>query len=445
MKLISSGALVVICLSLFLFRSTAARADETKPAVALKLVTAGFTSPVVLTPLEDGSGRLLVVDQVGTVHVLSQDGTVAEQLFFDARSRLIPVNQGFDERGLLGLALHPRFPENRKLYVVYSAPLRDKSLLLAKWDNTLTLSEFKVMESDRARVDAASERVLLQVDKPWFNHNGGCLAFGPDGFLYISVGDGGNANDTGRGHTTGLGNGQDTSTLLGKILRIDVDNGDPYGIPADNPFANAEKGRPEIYAYGLRNSWRMSFDRGGQHELFAAEVGQTMFEEVNLIVKGGNYGWNVREGFHCFDPKNPNKPPEDCPKTDANGQAFIDPILEYKNINGFKKDPEAKGISVTGGFVYRGKALPSLTGKYIFADWSRTWALPDGVLFVAAPPVSAESKRWTLETLELASGKVGSYVTAFGQDAAGELYVLTNGRNALLGKTGKVFKLVKAD
>ena len=445
MKIKSVCDLVACFACLLVFKPIGASADEAKPAVALKQVAEGLTSPVVLTPLEDGSGRLLLVDQVGTVHVMKKDGTLADTLFLDARSRLAKLNEGFDERGLLGLALHPRFAENRRISIAYSAPLRDNSLQLAKWDNTLTISEFKVMENDRAQVDATSERVLLQIHKPWFNHNGGCLAFGPDGFLYISVGDGGNGNDTGRGHTAGLGNGQDTSTLLGKILRIDVDQGDPYAIPSDNPFANAEKGRPEIYAYGLRNSWRMSFDRGGSHELFAAEVGQTMFEEVNLIVNGGNYGWNVREGFHCFDPKAPNKPPEDCAKVDASGQPFIDPILEYKNINGFKRDPEAKGISVTGGYVYRGKALPPLTGKYIFGDWSRNWALPDGALFVASPPASGDSKRWTLDPLELASGKVGAYITAFGQDADGELYVLTNGKNALTGKTGKVFKLVKAD
>ncbi len=420
-------------------------AAAAKSGVALKQVAEGLTSPSVLTPLDDGSGRLLIADQTGKIHVWNKDGTLSDKLFFDASERLAKLNQGFDERGLLGLALHPQFKENRKLYLSYSAPLRDKSLKHAKWDHTMTISEFKAQENDRAQVDAASERVLLQIDKPWFNHNGGCLVFGPDGFLYLSVGDGGNGNDTGRGHSPATGNGQDTSTLLGKILRFDVNSGDPYAIPSDNPFANAEKGRPEIYAYGLRNAWRMSFDRGGSHELFAADVGQTLYEEINLIVKGGNYGWFVREGLHCFDPKAPNKPLEKCAETGADGKPFIDPILAYKNINGFKKDPEAKGISVTGGYVYRGKALPQLAGKYVFGDWSRTWALPDGVLFVATPPVSGDTKKWTLETLEPAGGKVGAYITAFGEDAEGELYVLTTGRNALTGTTGKVFKLVKAE
>ena len=204
MKIKSVGALAASFACLLVFPPIRTAADDSRPALALKQVAEGLTSPVVLTPLEDGSGRLLIVDQVGTVHVRNTDGTVADKLFFDARSRLTKLNEGFDERGLLGLALHPKFSENRRLFVVYSAPLRDKSLQLAKWDNTLTVSELKVTENDRAQVDAASERVLLQIDKPWFNHNGGCLAFGPDGLLFMSVGDGGNGNDTGRGHTLTL-------------------------------------------------------------------------------------------------------------------------------------------------------------------------------------------------------------------------------------------------
>ena len=432
-----------ICLSFYAL-SLVVSPISVRAGAALKQFTDGFTSPVVLLSLDDGSGRLVVVDQPGTAHVLSKDGTRSDTLFFDARSRLVKLNSGFDERGLLGLALHPKFKENRKVYFIYNAPLRDKSLALAKWDNTMTLSEFKVQEKDRAQVDPGSERILLQIDKPWFNHNGGCIAFGPDGFLYFSVGDGGNANDTGRGHNAQIGNGQDTSTLLGKILRLDLDKGDPYAIPSDNPFADAEKGRPEIFAYGLRNSWRMSFDRGGDHELFAADVGQTMFEEVNIIVKGGNYGWNVREGFHAFNPNDPKHPPTETPKTAADGTPFVEPILEYKNMNGFTKDPEAMGVSVTGGFVYRGKALPELSGRYIFADWSRNFVLADGVVLMATRPATG-ARKWSLEPLKLstpANGKVGAYIVALGQDEEGEIYVLTNGSSGVVGKSGKVFKLV---
>lgn len=413
----------------------------TEAAIALKQVAEGFISPLALIPLEDGSGRLLVADQVGTVHVLSKEGQIREKLFLDVRDRLAKLNDGFDERGLLGLALHPKFQRNRRLFVCYSAPLRKDAP--ADWDHTSQISEFKVRDDNSLEVDPASEKVLLQIDKPYFNHNGGRMAFGPDGFLYISVGDGGNGNDVGRGHSP-QGNGQDTTTLLGKMLRIDVDKGTPYGIPTDNPFA-AGKGRPEIYAYGLRNPWGISFDRGGKRELFAADVGQDRFEEINIIVKGGNYGWNIREGFGCFDPKKPTKPPEDCPKVGANGEPLLDPIIAYKNLKGFAKDPDAMGTSVTGGYVYRGKALPKLKGRYLFADWSRLWVKADGVLFVATRPASKDAKAWSLETLDLVAqpnGRIGKYVVALGQDAEGEVYILTNDSNRVAGKTGRIFKLV---
>jgi len=424
---------------LLTFMNQSARATEGTPGIGLKSVAEGFTSPTALLTLDDGSGRLLVADQIGVVSVLSKDGAKAEQPFFDVRSRLAQLKEAFDERVLLGLALHPRFKETRKVYLSYSAPLRSQAP--ADWDNTLRVAEFKVLGNDAARVDPESERVLLEIDKPYFNHNGGCIAFGPDGYLYASVGDGGNANDEGKGHSP-QGNGQDTTVLLGKILRIDVDKGNPYAIPADNPFADGKKGRPEIFAYGMRNAWRISFDRGGSHELFAGDVGQTMYEEVDIIVKGGNYGWNLREGFHCFNAKDVLHPQDDCPKVGASGEPLLDPALEYKNINGHRKDPEARGISITGGYVYRGKALPQLEGKYVFGDWSRNFVLPDGVLFVASRPGSPAEKSWTLKPLELASPqKIGAYVVAFGQDAEGELYVLTNGRNMITGNTGKVYKL----
>jgi hypothetical protein len=405
-------------------------------AASLKVVAEGFTSPTVLTSLADASGRLLIADQVGTVHVLNKDGKLSDQLFIDLRSRLTKLNAGFDERGILGIALHPKFKENRKFYVYYSAPRRSGAP--EKWDHTSHLSEFKVMEKSPAQADPASERILMQIDQPQFNHNGGRMEFGPDGFLYLGLGDGGQANDSGLGHGP-QGNGQDLMTLLGKILRIDVDKGEPYGIPSDNPYASGENARPEIFAYGFRNPWGISFDRGGSKEFFAADVGQDAWEELNIVAKGGNYGWRIREGFECFDPKSPLKPPADCAKVGADGKPLVEPILVYKNFKRFAKDPEAKGISVTGGYVYRGKAIPELAGKYIFADWSRAWSKPDGVLFVAT---RGADKKWTMEPLALKqSAQLGNYVVAFGQDDDGELYVLTTGVNALTGKTGKVFKL----
>jgi glucose/arabinose dehydrogenase len=432
---LSTGFLGTIALSLVMLCGSAGAQD---PAAGLKLVAEGFTSPVALVEIPDGSKNLLVVDQTGTVRLVQPDGTVRPRAFLDVRNRLGKLNEGFDERGLLGLALHPKFNENRRLFVYYSAPLRPNAP--KGWDHTSRLSEYKVLENDRLRVDPVSERVLLEFDQPYFNHNGGGLLFGPDGFLYIASGDGGNANDTGRRGPRG--NGQDMMTLLGKILRIDVDQGDPYAVPADNPFKDGKKGLPEIFASGLRNPWGFSFDRGGERRLVSADVGQNMFEEINVIVKGGNYGWNIREGLVCFDPKNPNTPGQDCPKVGADGEPLIDPVLAYKNAKAFPNDPEVRGISVTGGFVYRGKALPKLQGKYIFADWSRNWAKPDGVIYVATP---AASGSWPMEALDLAThpkGEVGAYITALGEDSEGELYFLTNGSNSIVGTTGKVYKLV---
>ena len=419
----------------------AASGSDAKSDIALKLVAEDFVQPIALVPLPDGSGKVVIVDQIGTVLLLSKDGPAKP--FFDIRDRLIKLPGDFDERGLLCLAFHPSFKENRKLYAFYSAPLRPSAP--TNWNNTVHISEFKVSSQDPDRVDPASERILLEIDKPQMNHNCGRMLFGPDGYLYIGVGDGGQGNDVGLGHGP-HGNGQDLSVLLGKILRIDVDKGVPYGIPSDNPFVGG-KGRPEIFAYGLRNPWGISFDRGGNHELFAADVGQDSFEEINIIIKGGNYGWNLREGFSCFDPKNPINPPDDCPKIGANGEPLLDPILAYKNFKRFPNDPEARGTSVTGGYVYRGKAFPQLTGKYIFADWTRAWIKPDGVLYVATRPASGTSKQWSMEPLGFTghpNGQVGAYIVALGENAEGELYVLTNSSNQLAGKNGKVHKLVKA-
>jgi len=413
------------------------------PRVGLKQIAEGFTSPLNLVSLPDGSGRLLIADQTGTIHILNKNGKLSDELFLDLRERMVTLNQGFDERGLLGLVLHPNYRENRKLYIYYSAPLR--SGMPTNWNHTSHISEFKATP-DLARVDPGSERVLLQIDEPQMNHNCGRILFGPDGFLYIGTGDGGGANDNEAGHSP-QGNGQDTSTLLGKILRIDVNKGNPYAVPADNPFADGKQGKPEIYAYGLRNPWGLSFDRGGDREFFAVDVGQNLFEELNIIVKGGNYGWRVREGFHGFDPKSANKVPDEAPTKDANGQAFVDPVLEYGRPPKNKPpgDTEPKGISVTGGYVYRGKALPQLQGKYIFADWSRNWALPDGVLFAATRNGAGKEAKWSLEYLSATvegGAKLRAYIVAMAEDAEGELYLLTNGRNALTGKTGKVFKVV---
>lgn len=408
----------------------------------LKPFATGFVSPVAMTSIP-GSTDLLVVDQPGVIYRVAKDGMVASKPLLDLRPRMVTVKQGFDERGALSIALHPKFSENRRFFVAYSAPLRKGGP--EGWDHTMHISEFKAADARASAADSESEKIILQIDKPAFNHNGGSIAFGPEGFLYVSVGDGGDGNDTGKGHGPN-GNGQDTQVLLGKILRIDVDHGSPYTTPSDNPLKQSG-GRPEIYAYGLRNPWRISFDMGGKHELFAADVGQTMFEEVNIIVKGGNYGWRVREGLLGFDPAKPAQPPENPPRMGADGKPFIDPAFGYKNKNGYRKDDDAYGISITGGYVYRGKSIPSLAGKYIFADWSSNFGLPDGIILVATRPGSG-SGMWNVQPLDLVShpgGKVKNFVVALGQDREGELYVMTNGSSQVIGKTGKIWKLVKGE
>ncbi len=422
----------------FVATSLTALAAEGKSGVALKLVTTNLTAPSILTDF-DGK-RVLVAEQVGPIHLMTPDGQLKP--FADFTSKL-KINFGkFDERGVLGLALHPKFAANRKFYVCYSAEKR--AGVPAAWDHTMNLSEFTA-KGDTA--DLGTERILLQIDEPYFNHNGGRIAFGPDGFLYLGSGDGGHKNDINKEDADKArgphGNGQDLNTLLGKILRIDVDKpaaGKLYGIPQDNPFAKGG-GLPEIYAWGIRNPWGMSFDRGGQRELFEVEVGQSRWEEVNIIVKGGNYGWNLREGAEWFNPKKELAPLEK-PYFDPGNAKFVDPILVYENVAAFPQT--GKGKSVTGGYVYRGKALPQLTGKYIFADWSKHFALPQGVLFAATKDAGG---KWTLDQLEPESHSgpsIGAFVWAFGEDQDGELYLLTNQTGALGNKSGKIWKLVKS-
>lgn len=406
----------------------------------LKPFAEGFVSPTAMIQLPAG-GNFLVADQAGTIHVVTSEGKRADTPFLDIRPRLAKLNSGFDERGLLGLALHPKFGENKKFFVVYSAPLREGAP--AEWDHTMRLSQFTANDnSQTARAD--SEKVLLEIDKPYFNHNGGMILFGPDNYLYFAIGDGGNANDQDeKSKPKGRpdeGWAQNLQSHLGKILRIDVDKGSPYSAPQDNPFVG-KNAKPEIWAYGLRNPWRISFDRGGERQLFAADVGQDAFEEVNIIRKGGNYGWRIKEGFHCFNLADTRKPLPDCPDKGTNGDPLMDPIFEYKNFKAFPRARDAQGISITGGYVYRGKALGGWQGKYIFADWSRAWVKPDGILFAAS---KGNDGKWSWERIKPSTHpeSMPFYITGFGEDAEGELYLFTNDSNALTGNTGKIFKLV---
>jgi glucose/arabinose dehydrogenase/mono/diheme cytochrome c family protein len=347
-----------------------------------------FTAPIAMLQAPTDSSRWFVVQQGGVVRTFANAANTASATnFVSIADRVIFQN---DERGLLGMAFHPNFPTNPRVYLSYTAQPA----------GTSRVSEFQSRDNG-ATLDPASELILLTVPQPASNHNGGNIAFGPDGFLYIGFGDGGGGGDP----FGAIGNGQNLQTLLGKMLRIDIGgatNGVPYRIPPGNPFsANAlcnngsgTQNCPEIYAYGLRNPWRWSFDRGSG-ELWLADVGQGSWEEVNRISLGGNYGWRCREGAHVYAPSGtpiacgPNPNP-------------IDPIAEYGR---------SVGQSVTGGYVYRGAAIPALVGRYVFADFAtgRLWHIA----------------RDTAPTLQVTSGlDTGLNVSSFAEAIDGEIYVV---------------------
>lgn len=419
--------------------------------VGLQLVAQGFNSPVHLESPPDGSGRRFIVDRIGTVHVLTPDGQLLDEPFLDVRDRMVTLSTNYDERGLLGFTFHPQFAANGRIFAHYSAPLRHSAP--TGWNHTGRIVEFVVSASDPNRADITSERVIIEVDQPQPNHNGGVIAFGPDGYLYIGLGDGGGGNDVGVGHPP-LGNGQDVTTLLGSVLRIDVDSdsttgsGANYAVPRDNPFADGG-GRPEIYAWGFRNPYRFSFDRGGERHLFVADVGQNVWEEVNMVTRPGNFGWRIKEGSFWFDPERPDAVTTDGPNTGPRGEPLIDPIVQYRHPGG-RTTAEAEsdltsadpslipqfGISVIGGYVYRGEALPEWHGHYVFGDWSTSFGRGAGKLLLASPP-AARGDGWTVRQV---SG-IASFVLGFGEDAQGELYVLTTDRTGPSGQTGKVYKL----
>jgi glucose/arabinose dehydrogenase len=445
-RFIPMGALLALLLTALPAASSGAQSPIGDPMdVDLELIADGLTSPVTLMEAPDGTGRLFVVDQAGLIRVITPSGVLLPEPFLDVRDRMVALQAGFDERGLLGLAFHPDYASNGRFFVYYSAPLREGGP--AGFNHTSHISEFTV-SGDPDRADPASERILLQVDEPQFNHNAGALAFGPDGYLYISLGDGGGANDVGLGHVedwyadNGGGNGQDIEqNLLGNILRIDVDGGDPYGIPADNPFVGTA-GLDEIWAYGLRNPYRMSFDIE-TGDLLVSDAGQGLWEEVSLVTSGANLGWNVKEGTHCFDAENNRESPEECPDEVLSGpragDPLVDPVIEYANGS----QPGGIGLVVVGGFVYRSSTLPQLRGRYVFGDWSTSFGNPDGTLLVAK---SRKRGLWQIQELRVATsptGRIDHFVLGFGQDSAGDVYVLGTERTGPTGNTGKVWKLVR--
>jgi glucose/arabinose dehydrogenase len=418
-------------LSLALLGVTTAVPASAEVTVNLQVVAEGLTAPLILVSPPDGTKRRFIVEQIGLIKILNPDGKLADEPFLNIRHRIVRLLPDFDERGLLALTFHPDFKTNGKFYVAYSGYIPgDATLDKHLWySHTNYVAEYRVSKDNPDKADPLSERILTKIDWPQFNHNGHWIGFGPDGHLYISTGDGGYANDWGIGHHVTKGNGQDLGTLLGKILRIDVNTGEPYAIPKDNPFVGRSEVRPEIWAYGFRNPWRCSFDMGGDRDLFCADVGQNAYEEVDIVKGGGNYGWRVKEGKHCFDYVNPNTHPPAC---DDGG--MIDPIIEYNNCNVHK---DCKGISVTGGYVYRGSHT-AWQGKYFFGDWSRTFAVKDGRLFVA----SKTGNGWMMEDVKVANiSSFNSYVLGFGQDADGEIYVMTTDTTGPVGGLDRVYRI----
>ena len=359
-----------------------AAAGAGSTAIALQLVADQLSSPVFATHAGDGSGRLFVVEKTGTIAIL-KDGQRAAAPFLDISSL---ITDSGSEQGLLGLAFHPKYKENGIFFVYYTA---------SNGDNTL--ARYKVSSSPDA-ADPNSGVVLFKQEDPAANHNGGMLAFGPDGYLYAGLGDGGGAGDT-------FGNAQNRNTLLGKLLRLDVDKGDPYSIPADNPWPNGGDARPEVWAYGLRNPWRFSFDRG-TGDLYIGDVGQNQYEEIDMQPAGAqggtNYGWNTREAMHCFRTNS------------CASDGMTDPVAEYSHD---------EGCSVTGGYVYRGAAMPGLVGTYLYSDYcsGTIWGLRRDA-----------AGQW--QQTELLSS--GANVSSFGEDQDGELY--------LVDLSGKLYRVVGA-
>lgn len=428
--------ILLLVVSLSVVIPAAAQDDsEEEYAVSVQMVAEGLVAPVAMATPNDSSGRLFVVDQAGMIRIIAPDVGLLPDPFLDLSGLIVPFMPNYDERGVLGLAFHPDYANNGRFFVYYAAPLRADAP--ADWDHTNIVAEFTVSADDANLGDLASQKTVLQIDQPQFNHDSGHITFGPDGYLYIPIGDGGGANDTDMGHTPNLGNGQDLSNLHGSILRIDV-NGDPgsYAIPADNPFANQDGVAPEIYAYGFRNPFHISFDMGGNGELFAADAGQNEYEEIDIVTAGGNYGWNIKEGTHCFNAPDPDTEIDTCASTGAGGEALIDPIIEYSH--------DEVGIVTVGGYVYRGTAMPDLAGYYIFGDYAKSQdGGPDGTLLWAEP--GEDGGAWTWGELPVAgmdNNRIGAYVRAIGEDAEGELYVMTNETGAPTGDTGKVWKLI---
>jgi glucose/arabinose dehydrogenase len=423
--------------------------------VKLTSVAEGLTAPNWGIAAPGEAGRLFVTDQNGIIWAINlTDGQ--KTVFADLNGLLVPLGfQGpntFDERGLLGLAFHPGYQTNGLLYTFTSEPVggpADFSTLPAGTpaNHQSVVREWRVAAPGNPLpvVDGNSSRVILRIDKPRFNHNGGALNFGADGLLYVSIGDGGGADDQGIGHSV-QGNGQDRGNVLGKILRIDPDgrnaSNQQYSIPADNPFASAAQGGQagcadgvcdEIYAYGLRNPFRFSFD-AANGALYAGDAGQNDIEEVDVIRPGANLGWPVREGSFCFNANGDEagfvSRSGSCSRT-----GMTPPVAQYDHDD---------GTAVIGGFVYRGSNIRSLRGRYVFGDYAKPSAREGRLLFLTGRNIAGNNRvrRSGLAEMRIQGRQgLGLFLLGFAQDAQGELYVLGNRTGNPFGLTGGVWKI----
>jgi glucose/arabinose dehydrogenase len=372
----------IAMLSLLACGGSASPQEEGTPPtntnVVVREIVSGLSDPLYLTA-PAGDARLFIVEKIGRIRIV-KDGQLLATPFLDIRPNLTSGG----ERGLLSMAFHPQYAQNGFFYINYTDANGDTRI-----------DRYRV-SADADRADPASMKQILFIDQPYSNHNGGHVVFGPDGMLYIPTGDGGAGGDP-------QGNGQNLQSLLGKILRIDVDHGDPYAIPADNPLVNAPGAqRREVWAWGMRNPWRIAFDPSASL-LYVADVGQNQWEEIDVVpasAAGLNYGWNIMEGTHCYN------------ATSCDMANLVQPVLEYSH---------GDGCSVTGGFVYRGAAIPALSGHYFYADYCEGWVRS----FRYANGAVTDKRTYDFAGL--------GNVLSFGRDAAGEMYVLS--------ANGKVFKI----
>lgn len=456
-KHLNRTGLALLLLAAFLLLATTVAASNHDPLadpipepietgalrINLETVATGMTAPnwgTAVPACPNLDNRLVVVDQDGILWALNLD-TGDTSVLLDVSDRLVSLGAfgpgTFDERGFLGVAFHPHFDANGLLYTYTSEPVdgpADFSTIPAgeSPNNQSVINEWQIpAPCDPASVvDPGSRRELLRIDEPQFNHDAGTLVFGPDNMLYVSLGDGGQADDQGVGHVPG-GNGQEPGNVLGTILRLDPGGSNgingQYGVPADNPFVGVEGALDEIFAYGFRNPFRISFDaRTG--DLYAADVGQGAIEEIDHVVAGGNYGWRVKEGSFCFDP-NADDPgfvfncgPDDVPP------GLIDPIAEYDHD---------EGIAIVGGFVYRGSEIPPLRGRYVFGDF-RQRSINSGRLFYL-------QQNHEIQAFQLAWQDIlGLRLLGFGQDGHGELYVMANESGTPFGDSGVVLRIASA-